>query len=162
MDHLIAWCGFLGGWLLVAGPLSQAIRELEEEDFERDDLISAAKTIEKPQPVSRWWWLFPPAYYLRRRRRSEEFRKAITRAMPQDRLEALVSFKDKADTWGIVATGAFLIAVKETWELCETYGWPHLVFWLLGAAMVAVSAAITSVRTRRRKSWLSATRDDVD
>lgn len=42
MDHLIAWCGFLGAWLLVAGPLHQATRELEEEEIERDDLARIA------------------------------------------------------------------------------------------------------------------------
>ena len=30
MPHFIAWCGFLGAWLLVAGPLDQAVREIED------------------------------------------------------------------------------------------------------------------------------------
>ena len=30
MPHIIAWCGFLGAWLLVAGPLDQAVREIGE------------------------------------------------------------------------------------------------------------------------------------
>ncbi|MBS1886997.1 MAG: hypothetical protein JSU06_07390 [Actinobacteria bacterium] len=25
MPHVIAWCGFVGAWLLVAGPLDQAV-----------------------------------------------------------------------------------------------------------------------------------------
>ena len=28
MEYLIAWCGFFGAWLLVAGPISQAAQEL--------------------------------------------------------------------------------------------------------------------------------------
>jgi hypothetical protein len=35
VPHIIAWCGFLGAWLLVAGPLDQAVREVEENEFER-------------------------------------------------------------------------------------------------------------------------------
>jgi hypothetical protein len=29
VPHDIAWCGFLGAWLLVAGPLDQAVRILD-------------------------------------------------------------------------------------------------------------------------------------
>jgi hypothetical protein len=38
----IAWCGFLGAWPLVAGPLRQASRELEEEEIERYAAARAA------------------------------------------------------------------------------------------------------------------------
>jgi hypothetical protein len=41
MPELIAVCGFLGAWLLVIGPLGQAVRELEEEEFERDSFARA-------------------------------------------------------------------------------------------------------------------------
>ncbi len=30
MEHLIAWAGFLGAWLLVAGPVYQAALELRQ------------------------------------------------------------------------------------------------------------------------------------
>ena len=82
MDRLIAWCGFFGAWLLVAGPLFQATRELEEEEFERDAFVRAAKGVEPPERVSNWWWLFPPAHYLLARRRSGEFRQRIWEALP--------------------------------------------------------------------------------
>ena len=35
MESLIAWSGFLGAGLLVAGPIYQAVIELEAEAFER-------------------------------------------------------------------------------------------------------------------------------
>jgi hypothetical protein len=30
VDGVIAWCGFVGAWLLVAGPIYQAALELPE------------------------------------------------------------------------------------------------------------------------------------
>jgi hypothetical protein len=35
MNQVIAWAGFLGAWLLVAGPLYQGALELREEDVDR-------------------------------------------------------------------------------------------------------------------------------
>src|ERR1700759_4439318 len=115
MENLILWCGFLGAWLLVAGPLNQATRELEEEEIERDDLVEASKGIEAPAPISKWWMLVPPVYFFLRRRRDDEHRRAIIAARPDAKVAALASYKDKATAWLLVAGGAFLIAVKETW-----------------------------------------------
>jgi hypothetical protein len=36
VETLIAWCGFLGAWLLFAGPIFQAALELQEESREAD------------------------------------------------------------------------------------------------------------------------------
>jgi hypothetical protein len=41
VPHIIAWCGFLGAWLLVARPLDQAVREVEENEFEQDASTAA-------------------------------------------------------------------------------------------------------------------------
>ena len=60
MPHVIAWCGFLGAWLLVAGPLDQAVREIEEAGFEHEVLEAAKAHVEEPPPVSRWWLVLPP------------------------------------------------------------------------------------------------------
>ena len=43
MPHIIAWCGFLGAWLLVAGPLDQAVREVEDVEFEQDAIAEAMR-----------------------------------------------------------------------------------------------------------------------
>jgi hypothetical protein len=50
----------------------------------------------------------------------------------------------KATGWFVVATGASLLAVKETWELAEHREWPHGVFAAVLAVMftlVAINAA---------------------
>ena len=36
MNQVIAWAGFLGAWLLVAGPLYQGAIELREEEVDRE------------------------------------------------------------------------------------------------------------------------------
>jgi hypothetical protein len=151
MEHLILWCGFFGAWLLVAGPLNQATRELEEEEIEREDMMEAAKGVEPPPSVSRWWWLFPPAYFFLRHRRSDEFKRRTIAAMPDAQIEALASFRDKASAWFLVAGGAFLIAVKETWELREGYEWAEAVFWGLILVMLVVCAFSTAAGMRRRR-----------
>jgi hypothetical protein len=151
MHHLILWCGFFGAWLLVAGPLNQSTRELEEEEVEREDVMEVAKGVEPPTPVSQWWWLFPPAYFFLRRRGDEEFKRRVVAAMPDAQLAAMVSYKDKASAWFFVAGGAFLIAVKETWELHEGYHWSEPVFWALIVVMIGLCAANTAAGVRRRR-----------
>jgi hypothetical protein len=51
VPHVIAWCGFLGAWLLVAGPLDQAVREVEDNEFERDAITEAASQVKEPTPA---------------------------------------------------------------------------------------------------------------
>jgi len=55
----VAWAGFAGAWLLVAGPIYQAAIELEAEEIERDAIRDAAQAVPGPPPNSRWWWLIP-------------------------------------------------------------------------------------------------------
>ena len=61
MESLIAWSGFLGAWLLVAGPIYQAVIELEAEAFERDAVAAVSAMVEPPPRTSAWWWLLPPS-----------------------------------------------------------------------------------------------------
>ena len=49
MPGVIAFCGFLGAWLLVIGPLGHAVRELEKEEFERDSFACAEQQVKKPR-----------------------------------------------------------------------------------------------------------------
>lgn len=155
MEQLISWSGFLGAWLLVAGPLYQASVELEEEDFERDSFSQAAQTVAAPAPVSRWWWLIPPLGYLLHRQRARSYRELVIRAISRDQREQLVQFSAKATGWGFVAAGAFFIAVKETWELHELYQWPVALFWILIPAMVVLAALQTAVRQKRNRELLT-------
>lgn len=158
-SHAIAWCGFLGAWLLVAGPIYQAAIELDDEEFEREDLRRAAASTEPPDPISPWWLLLPPIAYVLRRRRQERQRREMLHLLSRQQLEGLMHFSETASAWLFVASGASLIAVKETWDLRETYGWSDLVFWALIALMIAVCVANTSVRIRRRAAIIAQAGD---
>ena len=155
MEQLISWSGFVGAWLLVAGPLYQASVELEEEDFERDSLSRAVAVVTSPAPVSRWWWLIPPVGYVLHRRRARAYRELVIRAISRDEREQLIQFSAKATGWGFVAVGAFFIAVKETWELHEVYDWPLAVFWILIPVMIVLAALQTVVRQQRNRELLA-------
>ncbi|MET0693842.1 MAG: hypothetical protein ABWY56_07920 [Propionibacteriaceae bacterium] len=148
MHYLIAWSGFLGAWLLVAGPMYQAVLELDEEDFERDVLSRATATVPPPPRSSPWWWLLPPVAYVLQRRQSQAYRRAVMDALPPESIKQLVRFKNMATGWAFVAFGAFFIAVKETWELQEVYEWPIAVFWVLLVVLVVLCTLNTAVRTR--------------
>jgi len=74
MPHLIAWCGFLGAWLLVAGPLDQAVREIEDAGFAHEVLEEAKGRVEEPPLVSCWWLSLPSIWWLLNRRRDSVYR----------------------------------------------------------------------------------------
>lgn len=151
MPHLIAWCGFLGAWLLVAGPLDQAVREAADNEFERDAITEAASQVEKPPQVSGWWLLLPPVWWVLRRRREREYRKRVAEAMDDRDLLALLNFRDVLNGWAYVAGGASLIAVKETWELHEAYEWSEGVFWVVVVVMLLFCVATTRLQYHRRQ-----------
>ena len=151
MASVIAWCGFFGAWLLVAGPLYQAAIELREEDLERDALADLAQQVERPTPVSSWWWLVPPVHVWLKRRRGQAFRRAVFARLSAEQRAAFVTFVNKATGWMFVGLGGLLIAVKETWELRELEEWPAAVFWVLIVVMSVAAAANTAVRMNRER-----------
>lgn len=146
MPQLIAWCGFLGAWLLVAGPIYQAAIELEDEDFKRDDFERTTASVPRSPRLSPWWLLIPPVAYALNARRSRAQRAALLDALTPTQIEQLMHFRETAAAWLFVASGAFLIAAKETWELREEYEWPSWVFWALVVVMVGVCTLNTSAR----------------
>jgi hypothetical protein len=152
MPELIALCGFLGAWLLVIGPLGQAVRELEEEEFERDSFARAEQQVEKPPPVSSWWWLAPPVYFVLHRRRDRVYHERIEAVMRPAELEAFAHLRDVATAWALVAAGASLIAAKETWELHEEYHWAEWTFWALMVAMLLICAGRVSFLVQRPRA----------
>lgn len=161
MSGLVAWCGFLGAWLLVAGPVYQAAVELDDADQRRDELMTAARSVDRPTGVSGWWWLLPPVGYVLHRRRDRAFRAAVLRALDARQVQQLVEFHNKATGWFFVAAGAFLIAVKETWELHEHEEWPLAVFWVVVVLMPFVAAAYTAIRTGRGDRLVAGARGDA-
>jgi hypothetical protein len=144
MPELIAWCGFFGAWLLVAGPIFQAAVELQEETFERDAFAEAVSSAPPQAPISQRWLFLPPVYYAKSTARRRRERDAVVGALTRDQREQLIGFMSKARGWLIVAGGAFLIAIKETWELHEVYEWPVAVFWVLVVVATIAAPAYTA------------------
>lgn len=157
MPQIIAWCGFFGAWLLVAGPIHQAAIDLDDEDLEREEFARAVANVPRPAHLSRWWLLVPPVAYLLRARRNRAHRAELLDALSRTQVEQLLHFRDTASAWMFVAAGAFLIAIAETWGLRDEYRWPTWTFWTLLAMMLAVCIANTSVRVRRRRAIVEQT-----
>ncbi len=154
MSAVIAWLGFLGGWLLFAGPLYQASLELDEEQLERDRIAERQATIAKPPPVSPWWWLVPVLGYYLEMRRTRGYRRAVMAALDASDRADLVRYLRKARGWALVALGGLLLATNETWEVCEHYEWPVWVFAVLAAALAGLSAAYTANNQRQSHQYV--------
>ena len=150
MPHVIAWCGFLGAWLLVAGPLDQAVREIADQEFRHESLEEAQAKVEEPEPVSNWWLLLPPVWWVKTRRRESVYRHQIGAAMEPGDLLAFLTVRDILNAWLYVAVGAALIGTKETWELHEAYEWPESVFFALLVLMLVLCVGATAIRARHR------------
>jgi hypothetical protein len=151
MNEGIVWAGFLGAWLLVAGPLYQGALELREEDIDRDEIQAAKTKVSLPQPPSPWWWLLPPVMYVLRRRQGREFRDAVMAQLTPLQREQFTRFLNKAAGWFTVAGGATLLAADQTWRLTERYDWPAWVFWLLMAGVLGLCVLNTAVRMIRHE-----------
>jgi hypothetical protein len=149
VEHLIAWAGFLGAWLLVAGPVYQAALELQEEEVDREAFADVKESVARPEPLAGRWWLLPPVAFLKQRSMSNAYRDEVVKAMPGSVIQQFVHFQDKAMGWLLVAAGAFFIAVKETWELREVQEWESSVFWMLLVLMLLLTLGFTAYRMRR-------------
>ncbi|GAB3916843.1 hypothetical protein GCM10011575_33310 [Microlunatus endophyticus] len=136
MSVAIRWLGFLGAWLLVAGPLYQGVLELLEQDVDRAGLQSTIEGLQPPGPLDRRWWLLPPVMIVLRRRRDAEFHQQVLSRMTPEQLAERSSLIQKATGWFIVAAGALLLATKETWELAEPNEWP---IWAFVAALIVMA-----------------------
>lgn len=160
MDVFIHWAGFAGAWLLVAGPLFQAAVELRDEDFDSTGFDEVKGRVEAPPRISGWWWLLPPVAYFRNRRRSDAHRLAMMKELKPEQREQMVGFMNKATGWFTVAGGAFLIALKETWELAELYELPVLLYWLIVVVLSIIAVGNTVARMVRADAILHV--DDPD
>lgn len=156
MHELILWCGFAGAWLLVAGPVYQAVLELRDEDIARDRIAATAHEIGPLEPVSPWWWLLPPVAYWLNKRRRDRFQRQVLGRLSDEDFEAFVSFVNKAQGWLLVGLGGLLIAAKETWELVEGHEWETWVFWLLVVLMAGLSVGHAAARSARERAVVAA------
>lgn len=159
MTRFADWCGFLGAWLLFAGPVYQADTELDAEVRECREFMGVTHTVELPPAVSAWWWLLPPAGWWLHHRRQQVVRERLRPVLTDPQVARLVSIAEKATGWALVGGGAGLIAVKETWALTRTYDWATIVFWLIVVAMAIGCIAFTTMRARRRNAILGGGAD---
>ena len=149
MHDLILWAGFVGAWLLVAGPIWQAVVELRDETFEREKYTAAMEVIPPRERVSPWWWLLPPLHFLLNQRSKGRWQDQIMAALPDEDYEALNSFMAKVRGWMLVGGGGLLIATKETYELVEGHEWPIGIFWVLIVVMVMAAASQAALQSAR-------------
>jgi len=150
MDQVIAWAGFLGAWLLVAGPLYQGALELQEEDIDRELMAASVARVPRPQPPSAWWWLLPPVMYLILRRRAKAFRHAVFAQLTLDQQRQFTIYMRKAIGWFTVAAGATLLAAEQTWRVTEAHRWSAWLFWLLATVMLSLAVLNTALRLSRK------------
>jgi hypothetical protein len=144
MNLVFAWAGFLGAWLLVAGPLYQGAIELLEADIDRDAIEQTTARLPRPDPPSPWWWLRPPVMYLIRHSRGKAYKRAALARLAPAQREQFASFLSKATGWFTVAVGATLLAIDQTWQVIDRYHWPMWLFWLLIVVMLGSSVLNTS------------------
>ena len=162
MNQVTAWAGFLGAWLLVAGPLYQGALELLEEDIDREGINASIARIPRPDPPSPWWWLLPPVMYLIRHYRSKAFREAALAQLTQAQRDQATSFLNKASGWFTVALGAALLATEQTWQVVARQHWSAWLFWILIIVMLGVSVLNTALRIHGRTAKPTAPRADED
>src|SRR3954470_13431195 len=146
MDAFIHWAGFAGAWLLVAGPLLQGAIELRDEEMDREGFERVRTDVELLPPVSRWWWLLPPVAYYKNKKRSDAFRAATMGVLTVEQRQQFVGFTNKAAGWFTVAGGAFLIFLKEAWELAELYEAPIWLYVVVVVALAIAAVANTIMR----------------
>jgi hypothetical protein len=139
MHTAVYWFGFAGAWLLFTGPIFQASVELRAEDEASARMRHAVDGLGPPPSVSNWWWLLPPVRLVLSARRSGEYRETVLAAMSEEDLEVIVRYLNIARGWMLVGAGAFLIALKETWELVEHQEWPTWLYWVLVLLMTLLA-----------------------
>lgn len=156
----VATCsGFLGSWLLVAGPMFQGALELHAEDLNRAALHRVANAVPAPPRISTWWWLLPPALYVLHWRNARRHRERMFAAMTSEQREKTVGYLNKATGWFMVSGGATLLAGQVTWGLVEQYSLPAWSFWVLVGVMLMGSTLNTTARMFRTERMVRRTQE---
>ena len=157
MEYVIAWSGFIGGWLLVAGPMYQGGLELNAESSNFDAFHPSEAVRGARSEVSPWWWLLPPVAVIKLKQEGARHRREFMNSLTPQQIATLVSFSNKATGWFIVAAGAFFIAVKETWHLCHLNHWPAWVYAPIVVIPLALCVSFTARQVRRTDTVLATT-----
>jgi hypothetical protein len=146
MEVFIHVAGFVGAWLLVAGPLLQGAVELRDEEMDREGFERVRPAVQAVPRPSRWWWLLPPVAIYKNSKRTREFQRKTMGELTAEQRAQFVGFSNKAAGWFTVAGGAFLIFLKEAWELAHLF---HLQMWLYVVVVVVLAvAAVANTVTR--------------
>lgn len=149
LETLIRWGAYLGGWLLVAGPLVQSRLELDAEAAELREVRDTVEATAPPSRLSRWWWLLPPLAMVLTRRREAAYIKTLRGVLTAEQLRSLAHFFAVARAWMIVASGAALIAIKETYELAHHLHALPWGFWVLTVIAVVAVGGINAATWKR-------------
>jgi hypothetical protein len=67
-------------------------------------------------------------------------------------LEQLVRYANKSTGWILIASGAFLVALKETWSPKEIYHWPVPVYVLVVVVVVMLVACALNTLARQGRT----------
>ncbi|MFW0793225.1 hypothetical protein AAFP30_05385 [Gordonia sp. CPCC 205515] len=154
MDTFVAWCGFFGAWLLVAGPMYQGALELHEQQFDRSAIVTQSMTIPHPKRVSPWWWLLPPVAIVLIRRTQGSWQREVMASLTAQQREEFITYSNKSVGWFIVGSGAALIGIKEAFELVEVMEWPEWSTLILCVVAAALGLTYTVQRMRRAEDAL--------
>jgi hypothetical protein len=141
--------GFVGAWLLVAGPLQQAAMELRQEDARVQRIHAVHAAVPAPRPVSVWWWLLPPVKVVLDRRRGARHKQAFFERLEHEDAEAVLEYLNAANAWLFVSGGACLLAFKETLNLVERFEAPTWAFWAGCVVLPLACIGNVIVRTKR-------------
>lgn len=149
MHEAVYWVGFLGAWFLFAGPVYQSALELGEQREIRERMERAMAGSPPSRRVSAWWWLLPPvAIYLILRSRGEQW-DVVDGAMTDDDREAVSHYKAVARGWWFVGAGAWLIFLKEAYELAEHREWSMAGYWVVVVLMTLLATGSAGSRGER-------------
>lgn len=152
MNEFFLWLGFVGSWFLFAGPIYQAVLELQDEDIEIDRIRATGSKIQMAPKVSSWWWLLPPVKFYKEFQRGKQSRLRIFALLSPADVAAMVSFNSKATAWLFVAFGGLCIASKETYELAHDNEWSSFIVCLLILGMFVLSILNLIYRLKRTES----------
>ncbi|MFT4186832.1 MAG: hypothetical protein QM613_06370 [Micrococcaceae bacterium] len=158
----MAWCAFIGSWVLVAGPLYQGAMELGEFDINRDDFTNHIHQIDPPEHISPWWWLIPPLAYIKTKQIQNPWRKRFFASFNDAQREQFVSFSNKSTGWFMICIGASLIGIDSANSLTKAMEWSNLAMipLIIFAAIMCVS--FTVARLHRTKSMLQRYSEEAE
>jgi hypothetical protein len=152
---MLTWLGLLGTWLLVGGPVFQAILELREYNLVREQIAASVGGVPLPPRVSPWWWLLPPVYYHLSRRRAERYFRTVLASLTPAAARSVIALFDKTTGWFLVAGGAILLATRETLTAAATVGIGRPAGFATSALLVTACCWMPKLRVARSQTLAS-------